>query len=215
MDNLEITARLKTPFITGGGYMTLDALLAGILFDQLGDIADAHAAVPIRNNEGLFHASAAIYESFEQGRTAFIANLRADHALDPDLILKKKDGAIHHTIGRTRQRDFGAVMNSYDSISTESITWFVEGDAEKIERLLQPISFIGKRRASGFGEIADWQFQQGEMNGLVGMLGEPLRPIPVEMFKGDENSLKVDAGWRPAYWHPNNRAICYAPEMSV
>ena len=49
MDNLEITARLKTPFITGGGYMTLDALPAGILFDQLGDVEDAHAAVSIKN----------------------------------------------------------------------------------------------------------------------------------------------------------------------
>jgi hypothetical protein len=30
-----ITAELQTPLITGGSYMTFDALLAGILFDQL------------------------------------------------------------------------------------------------------------------------------------------------------------------------------------
>ena len=37
MEKLTVTAHMKTPFITGGGYMTFDALLAGILFDQLQD----------------------------------------------------------------------------------------------------------------------------------------------------------------------------------
>ena len=88
MEKLVVTAHMKTPFILGGGYMTLDALLAGILFDDLQDVGAAHSSVPIKCTEGLFHASAAIYESFDQSRVAFVANLRADHSIDPDLILK-------------------------------------------------------------------------------------------------------------------------------
>ena len=41
MERLMITAELQTPLITGGGYMTFDALLAGILFDQLQDVEAA------------------------------------------------------------------------------------------------------------------------------------------------------------------------------
>ena len=69
MEKLTITAHMKTPFITGGGYMTFDALLAGILFDQLQDVEAAHASVPIKCTEGLFHASAAFYEPLDQSRT--------------------------------------------------------------------------------------------------------------------------------------------------
>jgi hypothetical protein len=33
MERLTITARLKTPIILGGGHLTLDALLASLIFD--------------------------------------------------------------------------------------------------------------------------------------------------------------------------------------
>lgn len=193
--------------------MTFDALLAGILFDQIGDVEQAHANVPVRVTEGLFHASAAIFEPIDQTRTSFVANLRADHSIDPDLIFKNKNGGIYKKMGRTRRRDFGAVMNNYDTLTTHKITWYVDGDPERIEQLIRDVAFIGKRRASGFGEVAAWEVEEGELDGLLGYVGEPLRPIPTELFEGDTSCLKVDAAWRPAYWHPMNRSICYAPEM--
>jgi hypothetical protein len=98
-------------------------------------------------------------------------------------------------------------------VLVESLKWYVEGDSEEILKLINPISFIGKRRASGFGEVDHWSIDSSELDGLIGFLNEPLRPTPVEMFTGDEGSLKVDAAWRPAYWHPDNRAICYAPDL--
>jgi hypothetical protein len=214
MEKLTITAHMKTPFITGGGYMTFDALLAGILFDQLQDVEAAHSSVPIRCTDGLFHASAAMYEPLDQSRVAFVANMRADHSLDADLFPRKKNGASYRKVGRLRRRDFGAVMNSYDSVQVESLEWHVEGDNEEIFKLINPISFIGKRRASGFGEVDRWSIEPSELDGLTGFLDEPMRPIPIERFKGDTASLKVDAAWRPAYWHPANRAICYAPELT-
>ena len=192
--------------------MTFDALLAGILFDQLQDVELAHSSVPIQCSNGLFHASAAFYEPLDQSRVAFVANMRADHSLDADLFPKKKDGSSQRKIGRLRRRDYGAVMNSYDCKFSEQIDWYVVGDRDKIQALVEHISFIGKRRANGFGEVNEWGFEEGALDGLVGMLDEPLRPIPIEMFGGDPKSIKVDAAWRPAYWHPDNRAICYAPE---
>jgi hypothetical protein len=215
MEKLTITAHMKTPFITGGGYMTFDALLAGILFDQLQDVEAAHASVPIKCTEGLFHASAAFYEPLDQSRVAFVANLRADHSLDADLFPRKKDGSSYRRIGRLRRQDFGAVMNSYDCKFSETIEWHLEGDPDTIRKLIEPISFIGKRRASGFGEIRQWTIESSELDGLKGLLNEPLRPIPIEKFTGDTNSLQIDTAWRPAYWHPTNRAICYAPELSL
>ena len=36
-----------------GGYATLDALLAALLFDRLEDVEAAHAAVPLANTNGI------------------------------------------------------------------------------------------------------------------------------------------------------------------
>jgi hypothetical protein len=97
-------------------------------------------------------------------------------------------------------------------ISAPDVTWFAEGDGEAIQALLEDVQFIGKRRASGFGEVDEWTVEEGDLDGVVGVMGEPLRPVPLELFNGDKDSLVVDAAWKPAYWHPAHRAICYAPE---
>ena len=49
-------------------------------------------------------------------------------------------------------------------------------------------------------------------NGLIGPNGEPLRPIPIDRFEGDKSFPIIDTAWKPAYWNPENRAACYAPE---
>ncbi|MDA8663982.1 hypothetical protein N9L66_03370 [Porticoccaceae bacterium] len=215
MDKLQIKARMKTPFIAGGGYMTFDGLLAGILFDQLQDVDLAHSSVPIKCSNGLFHASAAIYELLDKSRIGFVANLRAEHSLHFDQIHKNKAGdRLHTRLGRTRRGDYGPVMNNYDSYFVDTIDWHVEGDADAIRKLVEPVLFIGKKRASGFGEVSQWEIQTSDLGGLIGDRDDPLRPIPCEMFKGDPGSIKVEAAWRPAYWNLNHRAICFAPDFT-
>lgn len=211
MDRFLLTLKLGSPVITGGGYMTLDALLAAILFDQHEDLEKAHRDIPLRCTNGLWHASAAIYEKLDTRRFAFVANLRAMHDLDPDLVARNPQGRLHRSLGLTRRRDFGAVLNSYSMFSADSISWYAEGDAPAVERLISDIHFIGKRRANGFGEILRYSIEPTDLDGLIGNFGEPLRPIPESLFNGDKTSLRADSAWRPAYWHPDNRAICFVP----
>ena len=72
MSRFRVTAHMKAPIIFGGGYATLDALLAALLFDPLDDVEAAHAPFRWLNMNGLFHASAAIYELIDIGRTTFV-----------------------------------------------------------------------------------------------------------------------------------------------
>jgi CRISPR type IV-associated protein Csf3 len=222
MDKLAITARLKTPLIIGGGHMTFDALLAALLFERTGDVEKAHNEIPLRCTNDVWHGSAAIVEPFSSSKVSFVANLRPTHSLDPDLLRQvdvKDDGGqvigkrLHRKISLTRRRDFGAVMNGYRAFDAADVTWFAEGDGEVIERLVSDVHFIGKRRGSGFGEVAGWSVAAGDLDGVIGPFGDPLRPVPVDLFKGDQSAIKLDAAWRPAYWHPKNRAICFAPEF--
>ena len=207
MDKVRVTARLNAPIVTGGGYMTLDGLLGALLFDQLQDVDAAHAAIPVRSTDGLFHASAIIMEPIERSRVAFIASLRPNHSIDPDLILKNKRGELH----RKFDSSVTNVMNGYRMLTAPTATWYTEGDADQIRKLLEPVQFIGKRRASGFGRVTQWEFEPDDLDGIEGPFGEPLRPIPQEMFKGDRTLPLVDAAWRPAYWRVEHRAPCYVP----
>lgn len=215
MNKFELTIKLKSPLVTGGGYMTLDGLLAAILFDESGDVEHAHSSIPLKNTDGLWHGSAAIYEPQSMGKQVFVANLRAMHDLEIDLVARNAVGKTHKSLGLSRRRDFGAVLNSYQTITTEIITWYGEGDIAKIKDLMSTISFIGKRRANGFGEIESIDIKESDLDGVLGYINEPLRPIPESLFQGDKSSLRADAAWRPAYWHPDNRAICYVPQSSI
>ena len=201
-----VTAYLSTPLVTGGGYMTLDALLAARLFDDLQNVEAAHAAVPIAHTGLLAHASGAIYESHSVDRVTFVAQLRAQHAINPDLIQKNKHGQLH----RKFDTSLTNVMNNYTVITTPAVTWYAEGDLAEVRRLLEPVAFIGKRRAAGFGRVGRWGFDDADLDGITGYAGEPMRPVPIDMFTGN-GGVVVDAAWKLPYWSVHNRAACYVP----
>lgn len=212
MDRFRVTMTMGSPIVSNGGYMTLDALLAALIFERTGDLERAHSEIPLQRTQGLWHASGAVFEKQDDASVSFVANLQARHDLDLDLIARNKAGNTHTAMGLTRRRDFGAVMNSYRMLTVPEITWYAEGDVQTVEHLLHDVGFIGKRRASGYGQVATVRLEPDELDGVTGFFGEPLRPVPVELFKGDQTALKADAAWRPAYWHPENRAICFVPE---
>ena len=107
--------------------MTFDGLLAALLFDELQDVETAHAAIPIRRTDGLYHASAAIMEASRE-RISFIAALRPGHSIDPDLILKNKHGQLH----RKFYTSLTNVLNSYSLLTAPTVTWYADGDADQI-----------------------------------------------------------------------------------
>ena len=96
------------------------------------------------------------------------------------------------------------------------------GHHEEIKSLLSGAYFIGKKRTAGFGEVSSWSVSELDnshkayvLHGLIGKNGEPLRPIPVDRFHGDKALPKTDTAWKPAYWDPENRAACFAPEPLI
>lgn len=212
MQNLIFTASLKSPLIAQG-FMTFDSLLAAVLFDRCGDVDEAHSTVPLYSSDGLFHSSAAIVKPKNRHRYSIAASLRADHDLDNELFPTNKSGRIYRKMDRKRRRDFGNVMSSYRTIATPDVRWICTGDLEKIKVLLGDLSFIGKKRAQGFGEVKSWSVETTDLNPLVDGDGAPRRPIPENMFAGDKSLPLQDLAWKPAYWNLENRAACFAPEQ--
>ncbi len=210
MERFTIAADLISPAIINT--LTLDGLLGAVLFDELQDVDKAHAAIPLRCRDGLYHASMVQPQGRREiGKHTLIASLRATHDLDLDLIKQGKGGQPHRHIGLTRRSDFGNVMNGYQTVMADSLQWHAEGDPEQVLELLEEVEFIGKKRTAGFGQVRGWRLAESELDGLKDGTGQPLRPVPWAMWHGDPNAIRADAAWRPAYWMPQHRAICAVP----
>jgi hypothetical protein len=203
MEKLRVTATLSGPLITGGGYLTFDALLASATYSLTQDVDQAHNHLPVRRESGLYYASAAIYEALSIGKHSIVQGFRPDDVwLDHNLLKKNKAGSVHTKFSNLSDN----ILNTYKAINTDSVTWYCEGDAEKIQKLLAHLPMIGKKRVC---TVMDWTVEEGDLDGLHGYADEPLRPVPVEMWTGDKSGPIVDAAWRPAYWDAAGRRACY------
>lgn len=204
MEQIIVTARLKTPVIRNG-YMTLDALLMAEL--QTGDVSHL-----LKQVDGLYYASAAILDNEAGGITAsFVASMRPQHTPQWIDMIKSNTKAGDVAIGDSRAREAGNVINAYAAQVADAVVWYAVGDKSAVLEIVRDIRFIGKRRASGFGEVARWSVEEGELDGLVGYADEPLRPVPVSMWTHGGNHVVMDCAWKPPYWRIENRSKCFVP----
>lgn len=92
------------------------------------------------------------------------------------------------------------------------------GDAAEIARLLQPLSHVGKRRSSGFGEVLRWEVGPGAF--VLVRDGRLTRAMPAlalpELVPG---RLPVEqpapVGWTPPQWKPSLFAAGWWPGTPV
>lgn len=210
MKKIKVTAHLATEMIMNS--TTLDGILGSILYDQLDNFDLAHASIPIKKTDGLFHASCAMANEVLFGTTHFYGGLRAQHDIELDHIQKNKEGSSHRKIRNGSTEDYGSFSNTYRTIATMSVSWLAECDPEAVEKLLSDIEFIGKRRSSGFGQVKRWDFEETDNDPIIDTQGYPLRPIPTHLWNGKQDAIRTDAAWRPAYWNTEHRSICVVPE---
>ena len=84
------------------------------------------------------------------------------------------------------------------------------GNLELIESLLTDVAHIGKKRAMGFGEVAEWQVHRTRFEDvLIDDDGTLTRPVPVDArhYASDANARVM--GWTPPAWKPDTWRMCY------
>lgn len=198
---LTITAQVKGPLVTGGGYMTFDAILAAAVYAHTQDIEQAHEHLPLARTQGLYHASAAILEPLSTSHKAIVQGFRPDLELLPWL-KKNAAGNVHTKFSNMPDN----ILNCYRSMDVDTVTWCCEGDPDRIRPLLDALPMIGKKRST---EVTHWSIEEGELDGVTGYADEPMRPVPVWLWKGGRTHIIADLCWRPAYWDPRHKAPCY------
>lgn len=80
------------------------------------------------------------------------------------------------------------------------------GDPDAILALLEPLTFIGKRRTNGFGEVQSWSIEPLDHFALI-VDGKTTRPLPADAVEllGDWRPIHPPSpvGWTPPQWKPS------------
>lgn len=137
----------------------------------------------------------------------------SDHALDVAYWHKRaqtgeltgtKTGrfAIRATQGRWMERRVPLPTQVCDTWQA----WCI-GDGEEIARLLRPLTHVGKKRSTGFGEVSRWRIEPAQSFELVHD-GRLMRAMPamaaaqlLPWYRMSEEPAPV--GWTPPQWKPS------------
>lgn len=199
-----LRAHLRTPIIRRG-FVTLDALVMATL--ERGDVTDL-----LKCEQSLYFASSGFaVDALAQQRASFVASMRPEHSPHWLEIIQSNtlDGDVR--VGLSRQREAGNIINAYQATVARAIEWYATGHAQDVLAAVQSIRFIGKKRSAGYGEVDRWEVEEGELDGLVGYAGEPLRPIPTARWTEGGDWVPVEAAWKAPYWDVRNRDRCFVP----
>ena len=206
MESFTLRATLTSPVIMRG-HCTLDAVLMAVL--NTGDVSNMVKCV-----DDLYYASAAMrLGTGENKSVSFVSSMMTTTKghIWAEILTPSRTGKV--IINPKREREAGSKTDTYIATPCSHVEWYATGDAHAVLDALKGVASIGKKRRHGFGEVSEWSVSlDDELDGLVGVMGEPLRPIPLDRWEQGGDWLKTEAAWKPAYWDVRNRSICVVPE---
>ena len=209
MTPLVVTARLLEGFVSNSP-IHLDALLAGAVAMREGmllaplTLADVKPIpLPLQRSEcgRYWLASAGVYQ--EKCSELRHWHWRAPWVEYARLGDPKKCRRVQLTTGENKSyRCPYEVKIPVGGV----IQWWAVGDLDEVRALLRMIHYLGKRRGSGKGRVAEWTVEPCETWGEgfpVRQGGAPLRNLPAE--RG--SMLRLE----PPYWMREGRVRCDGP----
>lgn len=198
MDNFKVKVSLATPVIASG-WLTLDSILAALIYRKTGSIEAAHRDIPLMNTDGLWHGSAAIFSIPLFGETVIKRGFSM-WDLESDMWLTKP------TVRRSVDQKTGpykASVNHYKTINAPSLSWLGSGDLGAVEALLQGLDSVGKKTGSGYGKISGIELIDVGEDFSIAIDERPMRQVPIEIWRsmghGEPEYTRIET-WKPAYF---------------
>lgn len=229
MPNLQITARLSTPFAAYDDWSpSLDGLLEWLILDSLGLASPNPSESEIQENREIVLSSMPLKKSEINGEWYWcVSSPCYRYQEQVDRYRKRWD---YHEVGlnwgkrRAKWDTSQGAEKNYDLPLylrlTEAITWYCVGDKTKIEALLESCTGLGKKRSYGYGQVNRWDISEIKDDWHLWRDGRLMRPMPYMFLFGNEHLLGsgvshrlMDWGWRPPARLKCNQALCVMPEV--
>lgn len=187
MKPLEVVAILQGDIVLPNGHLALDGLLAASVAREQG-IPPAHykdEIVPIdvpleKHASGAYHLASVGHCEVEESERRWIN--------------RRYPVEQAQTLGEQRFRsykvDSGACRSYRMPVPAfyardDAMTWWAIGDRDEVERLLQNITYVGKKRSTGHGRVREWRVRELDEHEVwegfpVMREGMPLRALPLD-----------------------------------
>lgn len=128
-----------------------------------------------------------------------------------------------HQIRETHINTSSGEFKSYNAAlpysATDSLTFFFEGDADRVVELIEKhVPAVGKKRSQGFGRIRDVQVTsaKGAVDSAIYHNGRVLRSLPSTFAPTVVSNVTYQhRAVRPPYWHTANHVMAYPPFVDV
>lgn len=228
MENFALRAYLETPVIVRNGWLTLDGILAALLYRETGSLETAHVGIPLDRKAGVWCGSAAFFEKMAPGNQycGFQRGLKLDD-LDLERCRYLPPGgprsAFPYWIDQARSEashEWRSAIDEYPVVEAESVVWFGRGDISLIEALIgfeeahRKLHAVGSRINHGWGRVRSFEFiPEDDDFSLVMPNGAPARPVPADEWaalSGKEAVLRPER-IVPPYWD-GEMVLCAVPE---
>lgn len=195
---VRVVAHMKSPAIIQGN-LTLESLLAACVHTETGKIRDeALAGVPIESIETpagrIWMASSAMIDGRHKVTQHTIVRGRHFTEVGPEFYDPNPRARIDQYACEQDKGDFKRLMNVYPLVEASRLVWYAKGDANEILRLLKTQPWIGKRRASGWGEVDGYECQpwSGNGNPVVDTHGMVRRPVSLAKLAHIQGALPAE-----------------------
>ena len=225
MDNLQIIAHMATPLVAYDDWSpSLDALIEYQLLERLGLIEPNPTEASVLKNLPILFEQMPIARKMLNGQWYWAVS--SPHYIEnhqqTSKFRKRWDYQEHHLEwGKKRAKVNGSEghFKAYDQPrydrEMQTIHWFCVGDRDKISKLLQPVTNLGKKRSQGCGQVHKWEVLPFEHDWHLWRGDSLARPMPVGMISQPQNINIMNWGWRPPTWLAANKSMCYMPTDNV
>ena len=207
MKPLEVTATLRGSVALPNGPMALDGIIAYAVAMEMG-LVGAHLQdeiVPIeipvkRHQRGTFHLASVGHCEVESSERRWL-NRRFPTAEAQSLGEPKlKSYRIDSGACRSYRLPL-ATFHARDDL----MTWWCVGDTAEVRRLLQLISYVGKKRSTGCGRVMRWDVRElddAELWAGFPILrdGMPLRALPIDLDGLSDEAQRSHGTLTYPYW---------------
>lgn len=213
---LKITFEMSSPISLTHPWMHFDGLVGHLLIvDALGEdyfilprkfpLSRLFREVelphpPIKHTKGMYHASVSIFDTDRKALEILYKKFEDRWAGGKKKIYK----------GMGYFRDY---MIQHIYIPSKTITFYVNGDYEMLNRLCSIVTGLGDNTRVGWGAVRSYSIERIPENWSIVKDGIAMRPIPEHLL--EHTSEKVALAWKPPYWAPETVAICAPPGAKV
>ncbi len=204
-----VRVRLGSPVLfSTGSLLTLDAILASLLFKKTQDVTIAHTEIPLERTGIVWHGSA----FFPIDPLPYGVKFKSD--VSPLLGHIPPYVDAPNSILRVGGKDKPTIDQRDGYIATQGY-WFGCGDIDEVASLLDDLTNLGKKSNQGFGVVDSIKVIPMKHDGSVIFPDKsPARPIPLEVYEGSGflgqySSDRVCC--EPPYWQMNNQYMSALP----